>query len=104
MILYNVTVNIDPQIQQDWLNWMRSEHIPEVLGTGCFKDAKLSRINAEEEGGFTYSIMYFAESKEVYETYQRDFAPEMQRKHTERYSGKFAAFRTVLDVIEVFEA
>jgi len=27
MILYNVTVSLDPSIHADWLEWMRNVHI-----------------------------------------------------------------------------
>jgi len=102
MILYNVTVNIDHDIHDEWLNWMRSNHIPDVLKTGCFLESKLSRINGEEDGGITYSIMYVSPSKEKYEEYQSQHAPKLQKEHTDKYSGKFAAFRTILDVVEHF--
>ncbi len=36
MILYNVTVALDPAIETEWLAWMQQEHIPEVMATGCF--------------------------------------------------------------------
>ncbi|MCE3294637.1 MAG: hypothetical protein K0R65_351 [Crocinitomicaceae bacterium] len=103
MILYNVTLSIDPDIHEDWLRWMRGEHIPEVLATNCFTEARLSRVNGEEEGGMTFSVMYFSPSEEKYEEYKSKFAPGLQRKHTEKYAGHFAAFRTVLTVIEEFK-
>jgi len=102
MILYNVTVSIDPEIQEDWLQWMRSTHIPDVINTGCFIEGKISRIHGEEEGGVTYSVMYLSPSQEVYEEYQNTHAPRLQKEHTDRYAGKFAAFRTILNVIEQF--
>ncbi|MFN5443056.1 MAG: DUF4286 family protein [Crocinitomicaceae bacterium] len=102
MILYNVTVSIDPEIQEDWLQWMRSTHIPDVINTGCFIEGKISRIHGEEEGGVTYSVMYLSPSQEVYEEYQSTHAPRLQKEHTDRYAGKFAAFRTILNVIEQF--
>jgi hypothetical protein len=102
MILYNVTVSIDPEIQEDWLQWMRSTHIPDVINTGCFIEGKISRIHGEEEGGVTYSVMYLSPSQEVYEEYQSMHAPRLQKEHTDRYAGKFAAFRTILNVIEQF--
>ena len=46
--------------------------------------------------------MYLSPSEEVYEEYQRTHAPRLQKEHTERYAGKFAAFRTILNVIEQF--
>ena len=102
MILYNVTVSIDPEIQDEWTAWMREIHIPEVISTGCFTEARLSKIHSNE-GDTSFSIMYFSPSQELYDTYQNNFAPEMQKKHTDKFSGKFAAFRTLLNVIEEFK-
>jgi hypothetical protein len=54
MILYNVTVNIDPEVHEDWLNWMKNTHIPDVLNTGMFIDNRFLRVlNTEEGEGFT---------------------------------------------------
>ena len=27
MIIYNVTIKLDPEIHEDWLSWMRRHHI-----------------------------------------------------------------------------
>ena len=31
MIIYNVTVSLSPEIEKDWLNWMKSKHIADVM-------------------------------------------------------------------------
>jgi hypothetical protein len=103
MILYNVTVSIDPAIADDWVNWMRSNHIPDVMATGCFVESRISRVHGEEEGGVTYAITYLSPSQEKMDEYQQQHAPVLQKDHAERYSGKFAAFRTILSVIEEFK-
>lgn len=102
MILYNVTVCIDEQVHEEWLEWMRSKHIPDVLATGCFIESRIARVHGEEEGGVTYAIGYIAPSSEKLDEYQEQYAPALQKEHTERYQGKFAAFRTMLTVIEEF--
>lgn len=102
MILYNVTVSIDERVHQEWLEWMRTQHIPEVLATGCFIESRIARVHGEEDGGLTFAIGYIAPSQEKYDEYQAIHAPELQRKHGERYNGKFAAFRTMLTIIEEF--
>lgn len=99
MILYNVTVNIDTDVHDEWLHWMKTVHIPEVMATGLFIENKIARILAEEEGGKSYSIQYLLRSMDDYETYQREHAPELQAEHSKRYAGKFGAFRTLLHVI-----
>ncbi|MEY4604565.1 MAG: hypothetical protein RIT43_1857 [Bacteroidota bacterium] len=102
MILYNVTVSIDPEIGEDWLEWMRTKHIPDVMATGCFLESRISRIHGEEEGGLTYSIMYLCPDQHKMDEYSEIHAPELQKDHSQRYAGRFAAFRTFLSVIEEF--
>jgi hypothetical protein len=100
MILYNVTVNIDPEVHEDWLNWMKKTHSPDVLNTGLFIDNRFLRVlNTEEGEGFTYSIQYLLESMEHYETYKAQFAPALQDSHNERYQNRFVAFRTLLETV-----
>lgn len=98
MILYNVTINIDPSVHEEWLAWMKNDHIPEVLATGLFVENRIMKVlNTEEGEGFTYSIQYTLKSMEDYEKYKSDHAPALQAAHVERYSGKFVAFRTLLE-------
>jgi hypothetical protein len=98
MILYNVTVNLDPSIHEDWLQWMKTKHIPDVLATGMFTENRFLRVLSTEEGeGFTYSIQYTALSMEHYERYRAEFAPALQAEHTARYRDQFVAFRTLLE-------
>jgi len=104
MIVYNVTVTIDEAVHDEWLSWMRLEHIPEVMKTGCFIESKLAKIHGVQQGELSYSIQYTASDESTLSRYQRDFAPTLQRKHATRYSGKFVAFRTLLSVVEVFSA
>ncbi len=99
MIIYNVTINIDHEVHDQWLKWMREKHIPEVMDTGMFLDSKMSKILAHEEGGLSYSIQYLVQDMATYEKYQEKFAPELQKKHNKRFQGKFAAFRTLMDVV-----
>lgn len=100
MFLYNVTVSLDPQAEQEWIKWMREIHILDVLATNCFIECKLSRVHGEEEQGVTYSIMYLLPSEEKYKEYQANFAPALQREHAEKFNGRFAAFRTTLTVLD----
>ena len=75
MIIYNVTINIDDSVHDQWLNWLKTKHIGDVLATGCFYKAKLSKVLVEEEmGGTTYSIQYAAESKEKLQEYYLQYA------------------------------
>jgi len=99
MIIYNITVNVDHNANESWLKWMKEKHISDVLSTGLFFDAKLSRILAEEQGGKSYSIQYLAKSMEDYEQYREKHASRLQADHEKNFGGKYVAFRTLLDVV-----
>ncbi|MGB4853250.1 MAG: DUF4286 family protein [Ignavibacteria bacterium] len=100
MILYNVTVNIDDSVHDEWLEWMRSKHIPDVLSTGLFTESKLYRIRTEnEEEENTYSIQYFLRSMDDYKIYQKEYAEKLQFEHTEKFKDKFVAFRTIMELV-----
>jgi hypothetical protein len=102
MLIYNVTVKVENEIAEDWLNWMRQTHIVAVLRTGCFSQARLTLMQHEEEDGKTYAIQYSVPSQAALDKYMSDFAPELQREHRERYDGRFVAFRSVLELIDEF--
>ena len=98
MIIYSVTVTIDENIQEDWFNWMKTKHIPDVMATGYFSESHIQVLldPEPEKGTLTYNIQYSCESMEVYLTYQEKAAPALQEEHTARYRDRFAAFRTLL--------
>lgn len=98
MIIYNVTVKIEASAHDDWLQWMKETHIPDVMKTGCFAENKIMRMidPPADRQGITYAIQYFCENVGTLRDYWEKHAPPLQAEHTERYEGKFVAFRTVL--------
>ena len=99
MILYNVTVSVDPGIEKDWLRWMREIHIPDVMATKKFVDHKIFRIINEVEGGRTYAVQYFALEIADIDNYLRDYAPRLRQEHSERYGEKALSFRTLMEQV-----
>ena len=101
MILYNVTVNVDDNIHQEWVQWRKKTHIPEVMATGKFVDYKMFKVitRQPDETGVTYSIQYFAKTLADYESYKADFGPALQIKTMQKYGDSLMAFRTLLETI-----
>ena len=99
MIIYNVTVIVDVDVHDEWLNWMKTDHIPDVMSTGFFMKSKMSKILAFEEGGLSYSIQYSCKDMPTLERYQSEAGPRLQEEHSAKFAGKFEAFRTLLQVV-----
>ena len=101
MILYNVTINIEDEVREKWVKWMKEEHIPQVMATRQFLDHTFSKLltRQHDETGTTYVIQYLCENMEKYEHYQEHFAPALQAETKRLFDGKFVAFRTIMEMI-----
>ena len=100
MIIYNVTIKVESAIAEDWLTWLKEEHIPEVINTGCFTEARILKLlETDEEEGLTYAIQYSAESKAAYNQYISNFAPLLRQKSFDKWGNRFIAFRSVMQVV-----
>ena len=101
MIVYNVTCNLHPNLADEWLSWMKEEHIPEVMQSGCFTECKILKLltEANDNDGVNYAIQYTAPSIESYNQYKEQFAPLLQAKTKEKYGDSVLAYRSILEVI-----
>lgn len=104
MIIYNVTINIDDSVHEEWLEWMMEEHIPQVMETGKFFKAKIVKVLLVEETGSTYSVQYFAEDKEKLNEYYKEHAPALREEGLKRFGDKMLAFRTELEILKEFKS
>ena len=102
MILYNITIAIDHSVEEEWRQWMREEHIPEVMSTGKFTDYGLFRVVASGEGEdlTSYDMKFYAESMKELQLYTSIHAPELQQKMARRWPDKLTRFKTTLESID----
>jgi len=100
MIIYNVTVKVDLDIHEEWVEWMKNDHIPDVMATSMFEGYRMAHVLLQDESeGITYSIQYDCKDMATLQKYTAQFAPALQKDVKTRYPDKFVAFRTLLEVI-----
>ena len=100
MYIYNITTNIEESAHTTWVKWMKEKHIPDMLNTGKFTSAKMSKVLVEEDmGGVTYSVQFSVHDKETLDRYYEEDAPGLREEATKLFAGGFVSFRTELEVI-----
>lgn len=99
MYIYSVTVSIDKDVAEEWRQWMKAKHIPDVMATGYFTESKMCKVLNVEDEGQTYSTQYTFTSMEDIENYQKHEAPRLQADMKKLYDGKYIAFRTLLQIV-----
>ena len=97
MLLYNLTVNIEHDVETSWKEWIKGVYIPKVMGTGYFSSVKMYRlIEDPNSNDATYSIQFFSDTMQNIEKFLKDDAPLLAAEHQHRFQHKHVAFRTVL--------
>lgn len=101
MIIYNVTINVEDEVQQEWVSWMKETHIPQVMETGFFTEFRFSKLltRQHDETGTTYVIQYLCRNMNDYDQYQADHAPALQQETQKLFGGKFVAFRSIMETV-----
>ena len=99
MFIYNVTVNISPGAHDEWLDWMKKVHIPDVMKTGCFTSSRILKVLYVDDEGHTYSIQYLFKAMSDIETYMQEFAGPLQAEHKAKFGESYSAFRTLLEEV-----
>ena len=100
MLLYNVTLIIEDASAEAWLQWMKEEHIPQVMATGMFVSNRLLKVVDSPNEGVTFCAQYIAQSLEDYETYQLVYAPVLQEEINIRFRDKYVTFMTLMEYID----
>jgi hypothetical protein len=101
MYLYNITLNIDDDIREEWLAWMKREYIPELFSCGLFSNKSFFQlVNDEKSEGTTYALQLFMVSEADYKKYHEKFYYKHQEVLYKKFPDKFVEFRTLLKIVE----
>ena len=78
---------------------MTTVHVPGVLRTGCFSKCRFYKVLGSEGDELTYVLQYRCRSFEEYHRYRDNFAPALQKEHSDRFSGRFRGSRQLLEEV-----
>jgi Domain of unknown function (DUF4286) len=102
MIIYKVEITVEAGIEPEWLDWMKRVHVPDVVRTGCFSECRIYKVVESGSADPVYVMQYQCRSLEEYHHYRDNFAPALQKEHSDRFAGRFRGNRQLLE--EVAEA
>jgi hypothetical protein len=80
MVLYEVTLQVDPALSGAVEDHMRREHIPDIFASGCFQRIRLDRASPAR-----FRTSYEAPAVSDLERYLRDHAPGFRADFQERF-------------------
>lgn len=101
MILYSITFSVDENVHQDWLNDLKTIHIPSILLSGLISEYKILKLlNEHPDGGITYNCQLFMNDMTEVQTFEQDFEYTFLLSMEKKFAGMFIPFKTHLEVID----
>ncbi len=93
MLTYQVKITVNASVEAEWLQWMKTKHVPDVIATGLIRSF---HILMPEETPQTYLFQYHFASKDDYERYSQEYAPKLREELIEKFGGQFEGERSLL--------
>lgn len=101
MIIYNVTVAIEPQREEEFVLWLKETHLPEVMETGCFEGYELFRVlNSLDNANPTYAIQYRLSKLKNMQEYESKHAKRLREETLKAFGESVQPFRTMLEKLD----
>lgn len=101
MLLYEVNVEINETIYEDYLLWLHS-HVKEILLIDGFVRANIFEDQDQTDSIKKFSIQYFLKDQKSLESYLKNHAPRLRQDGIDRFGNQFKATRRVLELKESF--
>jgi hypothetical protein len=95
MIIYEITATVAPALVPAYERYMRGDHIPALLGTGCFLSAAFARSAPGR-----YRMRYEAADERALERYRAGFAEGLRAEFAARFPEGVELAREVWTVLE----
>jgi uncharacterized protein YktA (UPF0223 family) len=101
MIIYSVTIYVDKDVENDWVNWMKKIHIRDIMETDHFNSYRMFRIlvPSNTSNQAEYNIQYECKSMDDYNTYQEKHAARLQKDHTLKFQNKVKVARSLMEEV-----
>ena len=100
MLIYNITTKVEHAIANNWVQWMKNDHIPAIMQTRKFIRFNFSKlIDVDETDGLTYTVQFFANMKNDYDQYIQHQSAQLRKEAIDKWGGKFISFRSLMEEV-----
>src|SRR3954452_22651251 len=97
MIVYEVTAIVGEDIADEFRNFMQSQHISDLMATGCFVSASLARSENN-----TFQMRYTAADRQTLDRYFAEHAERLRADVAERFPSDTQFSRQIWEMIAEF--
>jgi hypothetical protein len=101
MLIVNTTYNVSENCRKDWLIWIHSDYIPEVIRTGFLVNPRFYRLLIENEPGTeSYALQFEVKNQETLDGWFQKYGMNIQETMSHRFHENVLGFTTLMEAVE----
>ncbi|MBP6064927.1 DUF4286 family protein [Bacteroides sp.] len=100
MLIYNTTFQVDDNVCDNFLIWIKESYIPEVEKHGALNQPRLCKILSHREEGWSFSLQWEVENSSVLHKWHMEQGTVLNEELKKMFENKVIGFPTLMEVIE----
>lgn len=101
MLIFNTTYQVTTNHTENWIQWIKTEHIPFMLKSEVFIEPQITKIvGSEDETGTSFSVQFKINDMDTLVLWHNQYATEFQDKVSSKFGTEVVFFSTVLELLD----
>ena len=98
MLIYNTTFQVDDDVHDNFMIWIKESYIPEVQKHGALKAPRICRILSHREEGSAYSLQWEVESSGLLHRWHLEQGVRLNDELVKIFKDKVIGFPTLMEM------
>ncbi len=99
MYVQNISFQIAPTLETQWLEWMKAKLIPLFSATGCFNESKFYQLEVTTDQAPTYTLQLFTSDQGLLNNYLEQHADKLLQEIQAIWGDQCFHFSTTMKIV-----
>jgi hypothetical protein len=100
MLIYNITFQVDDEVHDNFLIWIKEYYIPEIQKNDILKAPRLCRILSHHEDGNAYSLQWEVESSGLLHRWYLEQGTLFTDELAKTFKDRVVGLPTLMEIVE----
>lgn len=99
MHVCNISFQVNHAIQAAWMEWMKTNFLPQLNATHCFTDTKWYQIEVTEDQNPTYTLQLYTVNKDQLHLFHSQYAAPLLQALYSQWGEQCLYFSTNMQIV-----
>lgn len=102
MLIFNTTFQVSKNLQNAFIEWLKTEYIPLAIQNEMLFNPLLSKVlTTVEIDGDCYALQFHVHNTDILNKWYESYGKGLNEKLAQKFSSEAVGFSTVLQIIEI---